>query len=134
MGVSEVFRTAPDPLAPRHLLSVGKLIAGKGHERVIDAAAHARHRWPVVVAAGGEQDRPAEVGLAARARLHGVDLTVRSTASGTPSFAISTEARSQRCTSRGESRSGSPHWRHRRAEAGDRRPATVACRRPCART
>jgi len=77
MGVSEVFRTAPDPLAPRHLLSVGKLIAGKGHERVIDAAAHARHRWPVVVAAGGEQDRPAELRLAARARLHGVDLTVR---------------------------------------------------------
>jgi glycosyltransferase involved in cell wall biosynthesis len=50
LGVPERFH-ALTRAEPAHLLSVGTLIASKGHELVIAAAAQARRRWPVLVIA-----------------------------------------------------------------------------------
>jgi glycosyltransferase involved in cell wall biosynthesis len=75
LGVDEFFAPAPSSTAG-HLLSVGTLIPGKGHDVVIRAAAVARTRRHVVVVA--PRPDPAEhARLAAIARDVGVGLDVR---------------------------------------------------------
>jgi len=75
LGVDACFRPTGEP-PDGHLLSVGTLIAGKGHDLVIEAAALATQRRPVVIVAprpgAGEQAR-----LVALARAHDVSLHVR---------------------------------------------------------
>ena len=61
---------------PRHLLSVGHLIPAKGHDLVVQSAARAKSRWPVVIVA----PRPApeaERELNELASTQGVELIVR---------------------------------------------------------
>jgi glycosyltransferase involved in cell wall biosynthesis len=77
MGVPGGF--GPDGAAPRddrHLLSVGALVPGKGHDLAIDAIARSAARLPLVIVAprpdGAEEHR-----LRARAGEQGIDLTVR---------------------------------------------------------
>jgi glycosyltransferase involved in cell wall biosynthesis len=70
-------RMTPDPYAqPRHLLSVGSLIPGKGHDLVIEAAALSGLGLPVVIVAHhgepAEEDR-----LHTIARRNGVQLRIR---------------------------------------------------------
>jgi len=62
-GVPDRILAAAGPLPPRHLLSVGQLIARKGHDLVIAAAARTRRRWPVLVMSSRED-------LGERRRLH----------------------------------------------------------------
>jgi len=50
-GVNEIFTPAQTPAPPRHVLSVGALVASKGHDLVIEAAARTTRGWPVVVVA-----------------------------------------------------------------------------------
>jgi glycosyltransferase involved in cell wall biosynthesis len=75
LGVDGAFRGEPRD-AGRHLLSCGALVATKGHELVIDAAARTRTRRPVVVVAPrGAPDR--ERALRERAAAAGVALDLR---------------------------------------------------------
>jgi glycosyltransferase involved in cell wall biosynthesis len=75
LGVDAAFRPSGEPPGD-HLLSVGTLVAGKGHDLVIEAAALAARRRPVVIVAprpaAGEQAR-----LLALARARDVSLDVR---------------------------------------------------------
>lgn len=75
LGVAGVFGAA-SPRAPAHVLSVGALIASKGHELVIAAAARAARRWPVVVVSP-RPDGDHAARLQASARRHAVDLHIR---------------------------------------------------------
>jgi glycosyltransferase involved in cell wall biosynthesis len=76
LGVPDGFQTAAEPVAARHLLSVGALLPTKGHDLVVEAAARCRRRWPVVIVApradGAEERR-----LRALAEARGVSLAVR---------------------------------------------------------
>jgi glycosyltransferase involved in cell wall biosynthesis len=74
MGVPGTFTATFPP--PKHLLSVGHLIPAKGHDLVVQSAARAKRRWPVVIVA----PRPApaaERQLRELASALGVPLTVR---------------------------------------------------------
>ncbi len=76
LGVAEVF-TEPAPDRPRtHLLSVGTLIAGKGHDNAIRAAALTARRWPLTVVAPRAQPQE-EARLRALAAELAVALDVR---------------------------------------------------------
>ena len=79
-GVQEVFSPAPEPVMPRHVLSVGTLIPTKGHDLVIRAAAESRLGLPVVVvcprADHGEANR-----LQSLAGRMGVGLDIRASVS-----------------------------------------------------
>jgi glycosyltransferase involved in cell wall biosynthesis len=74
MGVPEGF--TPSFETPTHILSVGSLVADKGHELVLEAVARARARWPVVVVAP-RPDGAAAARLSERARAVGIALDVR---------------------------------------------------------
>jgi len=76
LGVADVFT---GPVAQReraHLLSVGTLIAGKGHDRAIAAVAQAERRWPLIVVAPRPQPEE-QSRLQALSRQSGVALEVR---------------------------------------------------------
>jgi glycosyltransferase involved in cell wall biosynthesis len=73
MGVPDTF--TPTFAPPRHLLSVGTLIPAKGHELVVQSAARANTRWPVVIVAPRPAP-PAEQALRQLADSLGVELTV----------------------------------------------------------
>lgn len=73
-GVPETFTATFPP--PRHLLSVGSLIPAKGHELVLESAALAGRRWPVVVVAP-KPAPAAERRLLQLAASLGVELEVR---------------------------------------------------------
>ncbi len=78
MGVADAVRDAPRPpsAAPAHVLSVGMLTPGKGHDLVLRAVAAAGARWPVQVVA--PRDDPAEARrLRAVAEEAGVTLDLR---------------------------------------------------------
>jgi glycosyltransferase involved in cell wall biosynthesis len=76
LGVADIFREPTPARARVHLLSVGTLIAGKGHDLAIRAAALARERRQLIVVApserGGEAAR-----LESLALEQGVDLRIR---------------------------------------------------------
>jgi glycosyltransferase involved in cell wall biosynthesis len=75
MGASESCLAVPARV-PAHILSVGTLIPGKGHDLVIAAAARARVKRPVVVVAPAmEQSEAGRLGTIAREA--GVELTIR---------------------------------------------------------
>jgi glycosyltransferase involved in cell wall biosynthesis len=79
MGVADAVRDAPappPPAAPAHVLSVGMLTPGKGHDLVLRAVAEAGARWPVMLVA--PRDDPAETRrLRAVAAEAGVTLDLR---------------------------------------------------------
>jgi len=76
LGVAEVFR-AELPGGPRtHLLSVGTLIASKGHDMAIRAAALSSRRWPLIVVAPRSQPQE-EARLWALAEQSSVALELR---------------------------------------------------------
>lgn len=79
-GVPDRILAAAGPLPPRHLLSVGQLIARKGHDLVIAAAARARRRWPVLVISSRE-DLGERRRLQALAAAASVSLEIRVAAS-----------------------------------------------------
>ncbi len=75
LGIGEAF-TAQRPREPQHLLSVGALLPGKGHDLAIDAATLTARRLPVVIVSprpGAEQEQA----LRDRAVDRGVELEVR---------------------------------------------------------
>jgi glycosyltransferase involved in cell wall biosynthesis len=76
MGVPDRFRPAEPARAPTHVLAVGSLIAGKGHDLAIRAVAESGASWPVVVVAPRadalEQERLRRI-----AGDNGVDLVVK---------------------------------------------------------
>jgi glycosyltransferase involved in cell wall biosynthesis len=51
LGVAEIFRHAAPDVRRTHLLSVGTLIASKGHDLAIGVAALTARRWPLIVVA-----------------------------------------------------------------------------------
>jgi glycosyltransferase involved in cell wall biosynthesis len=70
-------RMTPDPaVRPRHLLSVGSLVRGKGHDLVLEAAAASGLNLPVVIVAH-RADPDEQRRLGAIAARHGVRLTIR---------------------------------------------------------
>ncbi len=75
-GVPDRFLVAREQLPPRHLLSVGQLIARKGHDLVIAAAARTSRRWPVLVMSPRE-DAEESHRLHALAADVGVQLDIR---------------------------------------------------------
>jgi glycosyltransferase involved in cell wall biosynthesis len=76
LGVSELFREPAPELARTHLLSVGTLIASKGHDLAIRAAGLAARRRPLIVVAPRSQ--PEEVArLTAVAMQSSVELDIR---------------------------------------------------------
>ena len=76
LGVAEIFREPAAARARTHLLSVGSLIAGKGHDLAIRAAARASEGWPLIVVAPTERAEET-ARLEGLAREHGVTLTIR---------------------------------------------------------
>jgi glycosyltransferase involved in cell wall biosynthesis len=76
MGVPDCFRPQPVATASTHVLCVGALIAGKGHDLAIRAVASSGAAWPVVVVApradASEQDRLRRI-----AADNGIELVVR---------------------------------------------------------
>jgi glycosyltransferase involved in cell wall biosynthesis len=76
MGVPETFVPADVAVAPAHVLCVGTLIPGKGHDLAVEAAARSQRVWPVVIVAPranpAEEDRLTKVAAAL-----GVDLQIR---------------------------------------------------------
>jgi glycosyltransferase involved in cell wall biosynthesis len=76
LGVPSGFQPSGESAKPRHLLSVGALTAAKGHALVLDAAARARVRWPVVIVAPRADAVEAER-LAQLAAQQDIDLTIR---------------------------------------------------------
>jgi glycosyltransferase involved in cell wall biosynthesis len=76
LGVAELFREPAPDRPPRHLLSVGSLIASKGHDLAIAAAALTARRRPLIVVA--PRPRPQEAArLAALAERSSVALEIR---------------------------------------------------------
>ena len=75
LGVPERFRPTGNPPG-EHLLSVGALIAGKGHDLVVGAAALARRRRRVIVVTP-RPDRAGSAHLEHVAREAGVELELR---------------------------------------------------------
>jgi glycosyltransferase involved in cell wall biosynthesis len=76
LGVPEHLRPAEPARPPQHVLSVGNLVANKGHELVIRAAARSRRRWPVVIVSP-RPSAPEERRLRAVADGLGTPLAVR---------------------------------------------------------
>jgi glycosyltransferase involved in cell wall biosynthesis len=76
LGVSELFREPAPQSARTHLLSVGTLIAGKGHDLAIRAAGLAARRRPLIVVA--PRSDPHELArLEAEAARSSVELQIR---------------------------------------------------------
>jgi glycosyltransferase involved in cell wall biosynthesis len=75
LGAADLFSSA-GARAPEHILSVGALIPGKGHDLAIAAAARAAVKWPVLVVAPTPDASEAQR-LCALAHEAGVELTVR---------------------------------------------------------
>lgn len=76
MGAVELFRPAPEPVVPRHVLTVGALLPSKGHDLVLRSVAATKARRPVIVVTarqGGEE----QARLHALARQLDVSLEVR---------------------------------------------------------
>ncbi len=76
MGVSDFFSPGVPRVARRHVLSVGTLIPGKGHDLVIEACASSGCGRPVMVVAPRPSPQEAERLRGIAARL-GVDLEIR---------------------------------------------------------
>jgi glycosyltransferase involved in cell wall biosynthesis len=76
MGAVELFRPAPEPVPPRHVLTVGALLPSKGHDLVLRSVAATHTRRPVVVVTA-RQGREEEARLRALAGELGVALEVR---------------------------------------------------------
>ena len=51
LGVAEVFRAPGAPVPRAHLLSVGSLVAGKGHDLAIEVAAKTTRQLPLILVA-----------------------------------------------------------------------------------
>jgi glycosyltransferase involved in cell wall biosynthesis len=75
MGVADVFAPGQVPRPGAHVLSVGSLIASKGHDLAIQTAARASTRAPVVIVAP-RHDREEEARLRDLARVRGVQLRI----------------------------------------------------------
>jgi glycosyltransferase involved in cell wall biosynthesis len=76
LGIGAVFTVPERARRPQHLLSVGALLPGKGHDLVIDTAAHAAGQWPVVIVSP-RPDAEEEALLRAQALARGVELEIR---------------------------------------------------------
>ena len=76
LGVPARFLSSHAPAPPSHILSVGALVPGKGHDLVLHAASLTRQRWPVTIVTPRASPENASI-IGRLADELGVNLTIR---------------------------------------------------------